>query len=359
MLGLGGWCFCKRRKSKGSNGNDDLELPLYDLVTIKRATDNFSEENELGKGGFGPVYKGTLEGGQKIAVKRLSKDSTQGIDEFENEVILIAKLQHRNLVRLLGYCIQGEEKMLLYEYMQNKSLDFYIFDDKNRRLLDWQKRFQILLGIARGLLYLHHDSIVRIIHRDLKASNVLLDSEMIPKISDFGLARICGGDHVEGNTKRVVGTFGYMSPEYAIDGHFSVKSDVFSFGVLVLEILSGKKNRAFSHPDHDHNLLGHAWILWSEDKSMELVDESMRNSCCVEDVLRCIHVALLCVQQSSERRPAMSSVLLMLSSAGNLPVPQPPGFYVGRSTLSTNISLYDENKMTNSNNATMTLLEGR
>ncbi|KAF5188336.1 Cysteine-rich receptor-like protein kinase, partial [Thalictrum thalictroides] len=206
VLGLVGWFAWKRAHPKGSQEKDDFELPLYDLSVITVATDNFSEENKLGEGGFGPVYKGKFKGGQELAVKRLSKDSIQGMNEFKNEVILISKLQHRNLVRLLGCCIQGEEKMLVYEYMELKSLDSSIFDQTKGRLLDWRKRYDIILGIARGLLYLHHDSRLRIIHRDLKASNILLDSEMVPKISDFGMARLFGGDQLAAKTKRVVGT---------------------------------------------------------------------------------------------------------------------------------------------------------
>ncbi|KAJ7948531.1 receptor kinase 2 [Quillaja saponaria] len=197
---------------------EDLEVPLFDLSTVASATDNFSISNKLGEGGFGPVYKGTLDNGQEIAVKRLSRSSGQGLNEFKNEVILIVKLHHRNLVKLLGCCIQDEEKLLIYEYMPNKSLDLFIFDQTWGKLLDWSKRFHIICGIARGLLYLHKDSRLRIIHRDLKAGNVLLDSEMTPKISDFGLARTFGGDQNEANTDRVLGTYGYMAPEYAIDG---------------------------------------------------------------------------------------------------------------------------------------------
>ncbi|XP_058001394.1 G-type lectin S-receptor-like serine/threonine-protein kinase At4g27290 isoform X2 [Hevea brasiliensis] len=249
------------------NQKEDLELPHFDFSTIANATNNFSFSNLLGQGGFGPVYKGLLEGGVEIAVKRLSKNSSQGLDEFKNEVKCIAKLQHRNLVKLLGYCIELEEKMLIYEYMPNKSLDLYISDDTQRMSLDWTMRFHIISGISRGLLYLHQDSRLRIIHRDLKPSNILLDNEMNPKISDFGMARSFMGNETEANTKRVVGTYGYMSPEYAIDGLFSVKSDVFSFGVLVLEILSGKRNRGFSHPEHQLNLLGHVRHGYSSNKA--------------------------------------------------------------------------------------------
>ncbi|XVF70461.1 hypothetical protein PTKIN_Ptkin11bG0163500 [Pterospermum kingtungense] len=228
----------KKKHRKEDEEKEDMELPMVDFATIVNATNNFSQSNLLGRGGFGPVHKGMLIGGQEIAVKRLSKNSGQGLEEFKNEVNLIAKLQHRNLVKLLGCCIKGEERMLIYEYMHNKSLDYFIFDKARSKVLDWHRRMHIVDGIARGLLYLHHDSRLRIIHRDLKTSNVLLDNSMNPKISDFGLARRFGGDQTEDKTRRVVGTYGYMSPEYAFSGHFSVKSDVFSFGVLILEILT-------------------------------------------------------------------------------------------------------------------------
>ncbi|KAL5730649.1 hypothetical protein ACHQM5_003447 [Ranunculus cassubicifolius] len=360
----------KKRRLKGDAKKDDLELllyskrddwelPLFDLSTITSATNNFAKENKLGEGGFGPVYKGMLDGGKEIAVKRLSKDSIQGINEFKNEVILISTLQHRNLVRIIGCCIQGAEKMLVYEYMPNNSLDSFIFDESKSQLLDWKKRYQIILGIARGLLYLHQDSRLKIIHRDLKASNILLDSEMVAKISDFGLARICQGDQTETITRRVIGTRGYMSPEYAVDGRFSVKSDVFSFGVIVLEIISGKRNRAFSHPDHDLNLLGHAWRLWTEDKSMQLVDELVNSLWYVDEISRCIHIGLLCVQKDICRRPTMSYVLLMLSSETALPAPQPPGFYIERTTLAKENLSPGDKELCNSNDATITLLEAR
>ncbi|PWZ16306.1 hypothetical protein Zm00014a_009333 [Zea mays] len=238
------------------------EFWVFDLHQILEATDNFSEENKLGEGGFGPVYKGQLPEGVEIAVKRLASHSGQGFVEFKNEVQLIAKLQHRNLVRHLGCCSQEEEKILVYEYLPNKSLDLFIFADEDRRsLLDWNNRLAIIEGTAEGLLYLHKHSRLRVIHRDLKPSNILLDSEMNPKISDFGLAKIFSSNDVssEGGTttRRVVGTYGYMAPEYASEGLFSVKSDVFSFGVLVLEIISGKRNSGIHECGDFINILGY------------------------------------------------------------------------------------------------------
>ncbi|KAB1215254.1 hypothetical protein CJ030_MR4G004193 [Morella rubra] len=253
---------------------EDMELPILNLSTIARATDDFSFDNKLGEGGFGPVYKGVLEDGQEIAVKRLSKISRQGQNEFKNEVLLIAKLQHRNLVRLLGCCAEEEEKLLVYEYMPNRSLDAFIFD--------------------------------------------------------FGMARIFGGDQTEGNTNRVVGTYGYMAPEYASDGYFSTKSDVFSFGILLLEIISGKKSRGVFHQDQSLNLIGYAWRLWKEGSPLGLMDACLKDSHCSSEVLRCIHISLLCVEQHPEDRPSMSTVVLMLGCENALPQPKQPGFFTGK-----------------------------
>ncbi|XP_038990542.1 G-type lectin S-receptor-like serine/threonine-protein kinase At4g27290 [Hibiscus syriacus] len=351
-----------RRKIKESQANkEDLELPLFDFVTIASATNNFSDSNKIGTGGFGLVYKGELFKGQEIAVKRLSRNSQQGVEQFMNEVAMISKLQHRNLVRLLGCCIKRDERMLIYEFMSNRSLNYFIFDETRRKLLTWPKRFEIIMGISRGLLYLHQDSRLRIIHRDLKASNVLLDNELNPKISDFGIAKMFGGDQVEAKTNRVIGTYGYMSPEYAIDGKFSVKSDVFSLGVLLLEIMSGKKNRGFNHPDHYHNLLGHAWLLWNDEKALELMDRCLEDSCVEAQVVRCIQVGLLCVQKHGEDRPTMSYVVRMLDNeeiTSTLPPPKEPGFYVERSSADTSaVGLHMEPSTENA--VTLTLEEGR
>ncbi|XP_042463299.1 receptor-like serine/threonine-protein kinase SD1-7 isoform X1 [Zingiber officinale] len=290
-------------------------LPSYGLHTIKVATNNFSEENKLGEGGFGVVYKGELDDGQKIAVKKLSRYSSQGPNEFQNELSVIAKLQHRNLVRLLGSCIEGDERLMILEYMENKSLDTFIYDKAKSSCLNWQRRFDIIIGIARGLLYLHQDSRLRVVHRDLKPSNILLDKDMNPKISDFGIARIFEGDNaLEDATTRPVGTFGYMAPEYLSYGVFSFKSDVFSFGVIILEIISGKKNRIFNQTDTNLNLLGHAYKLWNEGRTLEILDDTLNKSYSTEEVLCCIQTSLLCVQNDSEDRPTMTEVVMMLAS---------------------------------------------
>ncbi|XP_056172872.1 G-type lectin S-receptor-like serine/threonine-protein kinase At4g27290 isoform X2 [Syzygium oleosum] len=311
------------------HAKDDIDLPLFELDTIAAATNNFSPTNMIGSGGFGSVYKGNLSTNQEIAVQRLSKNSGQGREEFMNEAASIAGLQHKNLVGLLGCCIEKEERMLIYEYMTNKSLDNFIFDCNRPFSLEWEKRFDIIIGIGRGLLYLHQDSKVQVIHRDLKTSNILLDANLNPKISDFGLARIFRGDEKEARTKRIIGTFGYMCPEYAIDGKFSVKSDVFSFGVLLLETVSGKRNRGFCHQCHHHNLLGHAWLLWNEGRALELTDDSLADSCIEFQVERSIQVGLLCVQKFPADRPTMSSVVFMLANQeAILPQPKQPGFYM-------------------------------
>ncbi|QHO31639.1 hypothetical protein HN51_019822 [Arachis hypogaea] len=331
-----------RESDDSQHDEEDLELPLFSINTVTSATNNFSTDNLLGTGGFGPVYKGILEDGQEIAVKRLSKNSSQGFEEFKNEVMHVSKLQHRNLVRLLGCCIQAGERLLIYEFMSNKSLDFFIFDSEKGKLLDWPKRFRIINGIARGLLYLHQDSRHRIVHRDLKAGNVLLDDELNPKISDFGTARSFVGNESEANTRHIVGTYGYLSPEYIVGGLYSTKSDVYSFGVLILEIVSGKRNKGFIDIDHYFNLLADAWTLLAEDKCLEIVDASIRDSINLTEVIRTIHVGLLCVQRNPEDRPSMSYVLTMLSSEWELPQPKKPGFFIERdvvgdhSTLSNN-----------------------
>ncbi|KAH7675708.1 Non-specific serine/threonine protein kinase protein [Dioscorea alata] len=317
----------KRAPSVEEQEFRSTESLLIDLATLRSATDNFSETNKLGEGGFGPVYKGVLVDGQEIAVKRLSRASSQGLLELRNEVVLVAKLQHRNLVRLLGCCLEEEEKLLVYEYLPNTSLDTILFDPIRCKQLDWTRRYNIIKGISRGLLYLHEDSRLRIIHRDLKASNILLDQDMNPKISDFGLAKLFGVDETQ-NTSHIAGTYGYMAPEYVLHGLFSTKSDVYSYGVLVLEIITGKRNFGFQASGHAPDLLSYVWQHWQGGTVLELKDKNLSDGFQLEEVLRCIHIGLLCVQEEANQRPNMASIVLMLSSYSvSLPAPSPPAFY--------------------------------
>ncbi|XP_070673512.1 PR5-like receptor kinase isoform X3 [Malus domestica] len=338
-------------------GGKHDELLIYDFETILVATDNFSTENKLGQGGFGPVYKGKLAEGKEIAVKRLSSTSGQGVVEFKNEMLLISNLQHKNLVRIMGCCVKEDEKLLIYEFMPNKSLDTFLFDSTRRAVLDWGTRFNIIQGVARGLVYLHHDSYLKVIHRDLKVSNILLDEKMNPKISDFGLARVVEGTQNLENTQRIVGTRGYISPEYAMGGIFSQKSDVYSFGVLVLEIISSKKNTAFFIYDRQLGLLAYAWQLWKEGRELELVDEMLAaDSYSAPEVMKCVHIGLLCVQDNPTDRPSMPDVIFMLNGSTNViggPQPKQPLF-----TIQNSVS--HPQPQPSNNDATMTMInEGR
>uniref|UniRef100_A0A6N2LPI2 non-specific serine/threonine protein kinase n=1 Tax=Salix viminalis TaxID=40686 RepID=A0A6N2LPI2_SALVM len=325
--------------------------PLFKLQLLETATNNFDVSNKLGQGGFGAVYRGKLPDGQEIAVKRLSRTSGQGLEELMNEVVVISKLQHRNLVRLLGCCVEGEEMMLVYEYMPNKSLDAFLFDSLRKERLDWERRFSIINGICRGLLYLHRDSRLRIIHRDLKPGNILLDHELNPKISDFGLARIFGGNEV--NTTRVVGTFGFMPPEYLMEGRFSEKSDVFSFGVLLLQIVSGKRNDHFYGNEHGLSLIGFAWKVWNEGDITAFVDPPISDPCFVVEIFRCIQIGLLCVQELANDRPVVSTIISMLNSEiVNLPTPKKPAYVERQSILDTEPITQDQ-KINSINNVTI------
>ncbi|KAL1556335.1 non-specific serine/threonine protein kinase [Salvia divinorum] len=309
------------------------ESLLYDFKQLAAATDNFSNSNKLGEGGFGAVYKGKLQSGQQIAVKRLSRNSRQGELEFKNEIVLMAKLEHRNLVRLLGFSLQGSERLLVYEFVQNGSLDCSIFDPMKRLLINWESRYKIIKGIAKGLVYLHEESRVRIIHRDLKASNILLDGDKNSKISDFGISRLFQQDETRANTHRIVGTYGYMAPEYARHGDFSIKSDVYSFGVLVLEIVSGQSNSSFKNVEKGESveyMLSYAWRNWCAGRARKLIDPALMSaSTPLHDIMRCIHIGLLCVQKNARDRPTMSSVLIMLHSfSATFPVPLEPAFFI-------------------------------
>ncbi|KAK9063239.1 hypothetical protein SSX86_017109 [Deinandra increscens subsp. villosa] len=320
-----------------SGHHDSWDL-FFDIQTLETATNFFSDSNKLGHGGFGPVYKGLLANGEQVAIKKLSLTSRQGVREFTNEVKLLLKIQHKNLVMLLGCCVQGPEKMLVYEYLPNKSLDYILFDKEKSRFLHWTQRFGIIVGVIRGLLYLHEEAPVRIIHRDIKASNILLDDKLNPKIADFGLARLFPGDDTHLNTFRISGTHGYMAPEYAMHGYLSVKADVFSFGVLVLEIVSGRKVSDRELGADKSDLLTYTWSLFQSGKQLELVDETLETYE-PSEALMCIQLGLLCCQAIVAERPDMNALHVMISNDSfTLPVPGKPGLQGRGSRWTTNSS---------------------
>ncbi|VVB09830.1 unnamed protein product [Arabis nemorensis] len=319
--------------------SEDIRCTVMNFEDIATATNLFDESNKLGAGGFGIVYKGRLMDGQEIAVKKLTNLSRNAIEGFENEVRLIGVIQHVNLVRLLGYV--------------------YINHTTRSYILTWEMRFDIINGIVRGLVYLHQDSRFKIIHLDIKPNNILLGKDMVPKISDFGMAKTLEGDATQGHVTSAAGTRGYMSPEYTMNLVYSAKSDVFSFGVMLLEIISGKKNREISSLNNGETLQSYIWSIWSQGNGLEMVDPVFRyTSFPSEQVLRCIQIGLLCVQQLAEDRPTMSSVALMLGSQTEA-IPQPknpneiPSLSSSRGETTQGDSSYTVNQRT------MSVLEGR
>ncbi|PQM35501.1 hypothetical protein Pyn_40009 [Prunus yedoensis var. nudiflora] len=290
----------------------DLQTGKFTFRQLKDATNNFDKANKIGEGGFGSVYKGLLSDGTVIAVKQLSSKSKQGNREFVNEIGMISALQHPHLVKLHGCCIEGNQLLLVYEYMENNSLARALFGPEESRLkLDWPTRHKICVGIARGLAYLHEESRLKVVHRDIKATNVLLDKNLTPKISDFGLAKLDEEDNTHIST-RIAGTYGYMAPEYAMRGYLTDKADVYSFGILVLEIASGRNNTSYRSKEESFYLLDWAHLLKEQGNLMDLVDPRLSSDFNREEVLLTINVALLCCNVTSTVRPTMSSVVSML-----------------------------------------------
>ncbi|XP_074267417.1 cysteine-rich receptor-like protein kinase 44 [Silene latifolia] len=282
----------------------EIEFMEYDFATLKNATRDFSNENALGEGGFGTVYKGVLENGRPLAIKRLSVASGQRRDDFMSSVDLLAELRHSNLARLVGFCYEGDEKLLVYELMSNASLDRFLFDARKRPLLGWLARYNIILGIAKGLQYLHEDSHLSIVHGHLKPNNILLDRDMNPKITDFGLDKLLDVARVpRRNTSRIVRTKGYVAPENRTLGSHSKESDVYSFGIMLLET---------------------AWRLWNDGRPFDLTDPALYNNCSSNDVIRCIQIGLLCVQANANQRPTMPTVVTMLAGYVDIPLPSAP-----------------------------------
>ncbi|KAF1876383.1 hypothetical protein Lal_00029731 [Lupinus albus] len=446
--------------TSGQNNEADLqkmatqEQKNFAYETLVVATKNFNPTHKLGEGGFGPVYKGKLNDGREIAVKKLSQTSNQGKKEFLNEARLLARVQHRNVVNLLGYCVHGIEKLLVYEYVPHESLDKLLFtlaqfgavltwpvaacaglaclghrqasgldslghaqacgagwlghgqtsgpgwlghnqvsdfgwlghdhasglgwlghdqvsglghehasglgllESQRRDELDWKRRFVIITGVAKGLLYLHEDSHNCIIHRDIKASNILLDDKWSPKIADFGMARLFPEDQSQINT-RVAGTNGYMAPEYVMNGNLSVKADVFSYGVLVLELITGQRNSAFNLDVDAQSLLDWAYKQYKKGKSLDIVDSTLASSMEPEQVAMCIQLGLLCTQGDPQLRPNMRRVVMILSrkpGPGHMDEPMRPGIpgsrYRRPRRHSAMSSTSDSHTLDSSNNCT-------
>ncbi|KAL1831896.1 hypothetical protein ACET3Z_001547 [Daucus carota] len=300
------------------SGINGLQGPqIYSYRDLKAATKDFSLEYKVGEGGFGDVYKGIIKNGDIVAVKKLAIISARINTEFESEVRLISNVHHRNIIRLLGCSAKGPEKLLVYEYMENGSLDTFLYGDK-RGTLTWKQRADIILGTARGLTYIHEQFHVCIIHRDIKSSNILLDDDFQPKIADFGLARLLPNDQTHLST-RFAGTLGYIAPEYAIHGHLSEKVDTYAYGVMVLEIISGQRCSDMTNEPGKESLLQYAWKLYENDMHSELIDETLDPSEYeVENVKKIIEIALKCTQSPVSIRPTMSEVVVLLVKEGSV-----------------------------------------
>ncbi|KAL5725077.1 Cell division control protein 2 [Ranunculus cassubicifolius] len=312
----------------------------FKFSTLQRATGLFDNANKLGQGGFGIVYKGVLADGREIAVKRLFVNNRHRAQDFYNEVTLISSVGHKNLVRLLGCSCFGPESLLVYEYLPNMSLDRFLFDENRGKALSWQTRLDIIIGTAEGLVYLHENENVRIIHRDIKASNILLDSKLRAKIADFGLARTFEDDksHI---TTAIAGTLGYMAPEYLAYGQLTEKADVYSFGVLLLEIVAGRQNNKHWNGEASDSLVISAWKHFQLGTMEDIFDPNLMlhnysNSSDIKDeILRVTQVGLLCTQQIPSLRPFMSAALQMLTQKEELPAPSNPPF-VDEKTMELN-----------------------
>ncbi|XP_059445129.1 cysteine-rich receptor-like protein kinase 2 [Corylus avellana] len=326
-----------QKKRRGSNDARKLVKTLNDsslnfkYSTIEKATGAFNDANKLGQGGFGTVYKGVLPDGREIAVKRLFFNNRHRAADFYNEVNMISSVEHKNLVRLLGCSCSGPESLLIYEFLHNTSLDRFIFDTNRGKVLNWEKRYEIIVGTAEGLVYLHENSKIRIIHRDIKASNILLDSRLRAKIADFGLARSFQEDKSHISTA-IAGTLGYMAPEYLAHGQLTEKVDVYSFGVLVLEIVTGRQNNRSKTSEYSDSLVTITWKHFRSGTVEQLYDPNMmlhnhQDRNVTNEVCRVMHIGLLCTQEAPSLRPTMSKALQMLTKKEeHLPAPTNPPF---------------------------------
>ncbi|EOA39914.1 hypothetical protein CARUB_v10008603mg [Capsella rubella] len=320
--------FSRKRKAQiPSCSNFKYEM-------LEKATESFHDSMKLGQGGAGSVYKGILPDGRVVAVKKLFFNTREWADQFFNEVNLISVVQHKNLVRLLGCSIEGPKSLLVYEYVHNRSLDQILFMKNTVHILSWKQRFNIIIGISEGLEYLHRGSEVKIIHRDIKTSNILLDRNLSPKIADFGLIRSMGTDKTQTNTG-IAGTLGYLAPEYLIKGQLTEKADVYAFGVLIIEIATGKKNNAFTQGTS--SVLYSVWEHYKASTLKSSIDPRLKGNFTEEEALKVLQIGLLCVQSSVELRPSMSEIVFMLKKKDcNFDSPKQPPF------LSASVLMPDE-----------------
>ncbi|KAF5477398.1 hypothetical protein F2P56_004040 [Juglans regia] len=308
-----------RPKTQGSFDVDDdvsgiHNVRLYTYKELRAATADFSQTNKIGEGGFGSVYKGRLKDGKIAAIKVLSAESRQGVKEFLTEINVISDIEHENLVKLYGCCVEENHRILVYNYLENNSLaQTLIGGSQSNIYFNWRTRTKICIGIARGLAFLHEEVRPHIIHRDIKASNILLDKDLTPKISDFGLAKLIPPNMTHVST-RVAGTIGYLAPEYAIKGQLTRKADIYSFGVLLMEIVSGRCNTNTRLPIEEQYLLERMWELYEQRVLVGLVDPAMNGDFDAEEACKFLKIGLLCTQDAPKLRPSMSTVVKMLTS---------------------------------------------
>ncbi|XP_047153591.1 cold-responsive protein kinase 1-like [Vigna umbellata] len=313
-------CFPLFSSKSSSSARKDPEIgegihnvKLYSYKQLRNATDDFSQANKIGEGGFGSVYKGRLKDGKVAAIKVLAAESRQGVKEFLTEINVISEIEHENLVKLYGCSVDKNSRILVYNYLENNSLSQTLLGgNHNKMYFDWRTRCKISIGIARGLAYLHEEVRPHIVHRDIKASNILLDKDLTPKISDFGLAKLIPANMTHVST-RVAGTIGYLAPEYAIGGKLTRKADVYSFGVLLVEIVSGRCNTNTRLPIEEQFLLERTWELYERKELVGLVDTSLDGEFDAEQACKFMKIGLLCTQESPKLRPSMSSVVKMLT----------------------------------------------
>lgn len=299
---------------QGIEGIPGIEnVRIFSHKDLRNATADFSHVNKVGEGGFGSVYKGTLKDGTVVAIKVLSSESRQGVREFLTELTVISHTVHENLVKLYGCCVEGNQRIIVYNYLENNSLAQTLLGANRSNIqFSWRTRTRICIGVARGLAFLHEEVRPHIVHRDIKAGNILLDRDLTPIISDFGLAKLLPPNTTHVST-RVAGTIGYLAPEYAIRGQVTRKSDVYSFGVLLLEIVSGRCNTNTRLPYEEQFLLERTWALYERGELLKIVDTSLADDLDTEEARKFLEIALLCTQDVSKLRPSMSTVVRMLT----------------------------------------------